>query len=73
MSAHDESTSPAVCPNGHAMDEGYFNCPCCGAFRPSAAQRETDAAAVKMMRGLGIPAAEVAEWLADAQRRRSVR
>jgi hypothetical protein len=26
---------PAVCPNGHAMDEGLFNCPACGAYRPS--------------------------------------
>jgi hypothetical protein len=26
----------AVCPNGHAMDEGLFNCPACGAYRPSA-------------------------------------
>jgi hypothetical protein len=27
---------PAVCPNGHAMDEGLFHCPACGAYRPSA-------------------------------------
>lgn len=27
---------PAVCPNGHAMDDGLFNCPACGAYRPSA-------------------------------------
>lgn len=26
---------PLTCPNGHAMDEGYFNCPACGAYRPS--------------------------------------
>lgn len=26
-----------VCPNGHAMDEGLFECPCCGAYRPSRA------------------------------------
>jgi hypothetical protein len=26
----------AVCPNGHAMDEGLFNCPACGVYRPSA-------------------------------------
>jgi hypothetical protein len=29
-------SEPAVCPNGHAMDDGYFNCPACGAYRPSA-------------------------------------
>lgn len=23
-----------VCVNGHAMDEGLFECPCCGAYRP---------------------------------------
>jgi hypothetical protein len=23
-----------VCVNGHAMDEGYVECPCCGAYRP---------------------------------------
>jgi hypothetical protein len=22
-----------VCPNGHAMDDGYLHCPCCGAYR----------------------------------------
>lgn len=22
-----------VCRNGHAMDEGYSECPCCGAYR----------------------------------------
>lgn len=27
---------PAVCPNGHAMDEGLFECPACGTYRPSA-------------------------------------
>lgn len=27
---------PAICPNGHAMDEGLFYCPACGAYRPSA-------------------------------------
>lgn len=26
---------PAVCPNGHAMDEGLFECPACGVYRPS--------------------------------------
>lgn len=30
-----QSARPAVCPNGHAMDEGLFNCPACGAYRPS--------------------------------------
>jgi hypothetical protein len=30
---------PAVCPNGHAMDEGLFDCPACGAYRPSANAR----------------------------------
>lgn len=25
-----------MCPNGHAMDDGLFNCPACGAYRPSA-------------------------------------
>lgn len=28
--------SPLTCPNGHAMDEGLFHCPACGAYRPSA-------------------------------------
>lgn len=24
-----------VCVNGHAMDDGLLECPCCGAYRPS--------------------------------------
>jgi hypothetical protein len=28
--------APLTCPNGHAMDEGLFYCPACGAYRPSA-------------------------------------
>jgi hypothetical protein len=33
-------TDPAVCPNGHAIDDGYHLCPTCGAYRPSAAQAD---------------------------------
>lgn len=44
MPLPERGESPAVCPNGHAMDEGYFYCPCCGAFRPSANAPTTDSA-----------------------------
>jgi hypothetical protein len=30
-----EYVPPMVCPNGHAMDEGLFECPACGVHRPS--------------------------------------
>lgn len=29
-----------VCVNGHAMDEGYYHCPSCGAYRPPRCVRE---------------------------------
>jgi hypothetical protein len=29
-------SAPLTCPNGHAMDDGLFECPACGAYRPSA-------------------------------------
>lgn len=28
-------SAPLVCVNGHAMDDGLFECPCCSAYRPS--------------------------------------
>lgn len=65
---------PAVCPNGHAMDDGLFECPACGAYRPSAhnpCDEMAEGAAVRMMLELGIPPAEVAEMTMDARRRRA--
>lgn len=45
------SSRALTCPNGHAMDEGYFECPCCGAYRPSA---NDPAALIKNGRVVGI-------------------
>jgi hypothetical protein len=39
LSSKGDTTGPAVCPNGHAMDDGLFECPACGAYRPSASGR----------------------------------
>lgn len=87
MTSFNDSSAPRglVCQNGHAIDDGYFECPCCGAYRPpgcvtpgmTSAQQmaairaacRLDAEAVQMMRDLGMPAQEVAALMADAKRR----
>lgn len=40
--ASEKACEPAVCPNGHAMDDGLFHCPACGAYRPSANADESE-------------------------------
>lgn len=55
-------SQPLTCPNGHAMDEGYFNCPACGAYRPSATDPDASVM-IDLPAGMAERAVEVCEIL----------
>lgn len=59
-----------TCPNGHAMDDGLFHCPACGAYRPSATDPR---AQIKNGRVVGVKPDRRYRHLTGRERQEAIR